>query len=66
MHSNQIKIIFVDVDWTLYDHKRKGYNKSGLRAINKAHKKAYEKVEVKGFRKGHVPASVLEKKRMIL
>ena len=34
-----IKIIFVDVDWTLYDHKAKCFNKSGLRALNKAHKK---------------------------
>ena len=31
-------------------------------AQEKARKKLYEKLEIKGFRKGHVPANVLERK----
>ncbi len=37
MNKSNIKIIFVDVDWTLYDHKAKRFRKSGLKALNEAH-----------------------------
>ena len=37
-NRSDIKIIFVDIDWTLYDHKHKCFNKSGIKALNKAHK----------------------------
>lgn len=34
-----IKIIFVDIDWTLYDHAHHCYEESGLKALKKAQKK---------------------------
>ncbi len=33
-----IKIIFFDIDWTIYDHKVKSFNMKSLRAIKKAQK----------------------------
>ena len=37
--KNNIKIIFVDLDWTLFDHNALKYVPSGLRALKKAKKK---------------------------
>src|SRR5574344_1789085 len=34
-----IKIAFFDIDWTLYDHKYKRFNRSGIRAIKKLKRK---------------------------
>ena len=38
MKNPNIKIIFVDIDWTLFDHHILKYHKSGLRALKKARK----------------------------
>ena len=37
-NRSEIKIIFVDIDWTLYDHQKKQFIASGLRALKKARK----------------------------
>lgn len=34
----KIKAIFLDFDWTLFDHKTKSFNQKGIEAINIAHK----------------------------
>lgn len=38
MNKPDIKIIFVDIDWTLFDHNTLTYPKSGLKALRKAQK----------------------------
>ena len=35
-NKNGIKIIFTDLDWTLFDHEKVAYNPSGLEALRKA------------------------------
>lgn len=42
MKNKQIKIIFTDIDWTLFDHHSLKYPRSGLRALNKARKNGYK------------------------
>ena len=36
---DKIKAIFLDFDWTLFDHKTQTFNEAGLRALNEAHGK---------------------------
>lgn len=36
---DKIKAIFLDFDWTLFDHKTRTFNKKGVEALNKAHEK---------------------------
>lgn len=36
MNSSNIKILFVDIDWTLFDHNTLTYPASGLKALEKA------------------------------
>lgn len=36
---NNIKAIFLDFDWTLFDHKTRSFNLKGVEALNEAHKK---------------------------
>ncbi len=37
--SNEIKVIFIDFDWTLFDHKTRSYNLNGVEALKKVHDK---------------------------
>lgn len=34
MKKDDIKIVFVDIDWTLYDHKHHKYDKKSIKALN--------------------------------
>lgn len=36
---NSIKAIFLDFDWTLFDHKTRAFNEKGIEALRKAHDK---------------------------
>lgn len=36
---DSIKAIFLDFDWTLFDHKTRSFNEAGVRALNEAHEK---------------------------
>ena len=35
----KIKAIFLDFDWTLFDHKTRSFNEKGVEALNKVHEK---------------------------
>lgn len=35
----KIKAIFLDFDWTLFDHKTRSFNEKGVEGLNKAHEK---------------------------
>ncbi len=39
MLENRIKIVFFDIDWTLYDHRTQQFIESGIRSIKKLRKK---------------------------
>lgn len=36
---DSIKAIFLDFDWTLFDHKTRSFNEAGVKALNEAHEK---------------------------
>lgn len=36
---DSIKAIFLDFDWTLFDHKTRSFNEAGVQALNEAHEK---------------------------
>ena len=38
MNDKKIKIIFTDLDWTLFDHEKVAYKESGLKALEEARK----------------------------
>ena len=39
VHMEKIKAIFLDFDWTLFDHKTRSFNEKGVEGLNKAHEK---------------------------
>lgn len=42
MKNKDIKIIFVDIDWTLLDHKNHCFDHKSIRALNKARRRGYK------------------------
>lgn len=44
MRNKDIKIIFVDIDWTLYDHKAKKWDTKSIKALKKCQKRGYKVV----------------------
>lgn len=44
MRNKDIKVVFVDIDWTLFDHKAKKWDKKSLKALKKCQKRGYKVV----------------------